>query len=108
MAGERRTLASVSPPRFPAATRDVSFWIAEAITADEQRAAMVAAAEPLLRELTVLEDFRDPRYVAAGKKGMLWTMTYRAVDRTLTDAEVDAAHARVVSALGAAHAISIR
>jgi len=39
---------------------------------------------------------------------MLWTMTYRAADRTLTDAEVDAAHARVVSALGAAHPISIR
>ena len=30
-------------------------------------------------------------------------MTYRAADRTLTDAEVDAAHARVVSALEAAH-----
>ena len=27
---------------------------------------------------------------------MLWTLTYRADDRTLTDAEVDAAHARVV------------
>jgi len=108
VAGERRAPASVSPPRFPAATRDVSFWIADTITADEQRAAMAAAAEPLLRELAVLEDFRDPRYVAPGKKGMLWTMTYRAADRTLTDAEVDAAHARVVSALGAAHPISIR
>ncbi len=109
VAGERRAPASVTPPRFPAATRDVSFWITDAITADEQRAAMAAAAEPLLRELTVLEDFRDPRYVAPpGKKGMLWTMTYRAADRTLTDAEVDAAHARVVSALGAAHPISIR
>ena len=108
VAGERRAPASVAPPRFPAATRDVSFWIAEAITADEQRGAMAAAAEPLLRELAVLEDFRDPRYVAPGMKGMLWTMTYRAADRTLTDPEVDAAHARVVSALGAAHAISIR
>ena len=32
---------------------------------------------------------------------MLWTLTYRADDRTLTDAEVDAAHARVVGALKA-------
>jgi len=69
---------------------------------------MTAAAEPLLRELAVLEDFRDPRYVAPGKKGMLWTMTYRADDRTLTDAEVDAAHARVVAALEAAESIAIR
>ena len=61
--------AAQSPPRFPAATRDVSFWIASSVTADEQRAAMAAAAEPLLRELAVLEDFRDPRYVAARQEG---------------------------------------
>jgi phenylalanyl-tRNA synthetase beta chain len=58
--------------------------------------------------LAVLEDFRDPKYVPAGKKGMLWTMTYRAADRTLTDAEADAAHARVVRALANLHAIEIR
>jgi phenylalanyl-tRNA synthetase beta chain len=69
---------------------------------------MDRAAEPLLRDLAVLEDFRDPRYAPAGKKGMLWTMTYRADDRTLTDAEVDAAHARVVAALQAAESIAIR
>jgi phenylalanyl-tRNA synthetase beta chain len=61
-----------------------------------------------LRELAVLEDFRDPKYVPAGKKGMLWTMTYRAADRTLTDAEADAAHARVVKALADLHPIEIR
>ena len=64
--------------------------------------------EPLLREIAVLEDFRDPRFVAPGKKGMLWTLTYRADDRTLTDAEVDAAHARVVAAVAHAFAIQIR
>jgi phenylalanyl-tRNA synthetase beta chain len=108
VAGERRAPKIVSPPRFPAATRDVSFWIGAEVTAAAQRAAMTAVVEPLLRELTVLEDFRDPRHVAAGKKGMLWTMTYRAPDRTLTDAEVDAAHAGVVAALAAKHAIEIR
>jgi phenylalanyl-tRNA synthetase beta chain len=95
-------------PRYPAATRDISFWIDLPVTSDAQRAALLSAAEPLLRELAVLEDFRDPKYAPAGKKGMLWTLTYRADDRTLTDAEVDAAHARVVAALGAAHPIAIR
>jgi phenylalanyl-tRNA synthetase beta chain len=107
-AGERRAARRDPPPRFPAATRDLSFWVAGAVSADEQRAAMVAAAEPLLRDLAVLEDFRDPKYVPPGKKGMLWTMTYRADDRTLTDAEVDAAHARVVAAVKGAHGIEIR
>ena len=108
VAGERRTPKSASPPRFPAATRDLSFWIDAPITVDDQRAAMLAVSEPLLSALAVLEDFRDPRYVPPGKKGMLWTMTYRAAERTLTDAEVDAAHARIVAALRASHSIEIR
>jgi phenylalanyl-tRNA synthetase beta chain len=108
VAGAGRPTRTVPVPRYPAATRDVSFWIDLPVTSDAQRAALLSTAEPLLRELAVLEDFRDPRYAPAGKKGMLWTLTYRADDRTLTDAEVDAAHARVVAALGAAHAISIR
>jgi phenylalanyl-tRNA synthetase beta subunit len=61
-----------------------------------------------LREVRILEDFRDPRYVPQGKKGMLWSMLYRAVDRTLTDAETDKAHERVVMALAAAFSIQIR
>ena len=102
------TIQAVAPPRFPAVTRDVSFWIDAAVAADAQRIAMRAAGETLLRELSVLEDFRDPRFVAPGKKGMLWTMTYRADDRTLTDEEVDAAHGRVVAALGRLLPIQIR
>ncbi len=108
IAGERRAVRSVAPPRFPASSRDVSFWIDDGVTADQQRALLAAAAEPLLRDLAVLEDYRDPRYAPAGKKGMLWTLVYRADDRTLTDVEVDAAHARIVAALEAAPSIVLR
>jgi len=97
-----------APPRFPAVTRDVSFWIDAAVSAESQRAAMRALAEPLLRDIAVLEDFRDPRFVPVGKKGMLWTLTYRADDRTLKDTDVDVAHAKVVASLGARHAIQLR
>ena len=97
-----------APPRFPAVSRDVSFWIGVAVPAAAQRARFLSAAEPLLADLAVLEDFRDPKYVPAGKKGVLWTMTYRAPDRTLTDAEADEAHRRVVACLAAAHPIQIR
>ena len=108
LAGARTPARSVPPPRFPASTRDLSFWVDEAVPSAAQRAAFLAAAEPLLRDLAVLEDFRDPKYAPAGKKGMLWSMTYRADDRTLTDAEADAAHARVVAALSGRLAITIR
>jgi phenylalanyl-tRNA synthetase beta chain len=106
--GARSHIRTAPPPRFPAVTRDVSFWIEVDVTAAAQKAAFSAPGEPLLRSLAVLEDFRDPRYTPAGKKGMLWTMTYRADDRTLTDAEVDAAHARVVKGLTEQKQIQIR
>jgi phenylalanyl-tRNA synthetase beta chain len=108
LAGGRRAIRSVPPPRFPAVTRDISFWIDVAITADEQRALLASPAGPLLRDLAVLEDYRDPKYAPAGKKGMLWSLTYRSDDRTLTDAEVDAAHAAVVAALKAVSSVVIR
>ncbi len=108
IAGERRPVRSVAPPRFPASSRDLSFWIDAAVSADAQRALLVSAAEPLLRDLAVLEDYRDPRYAPPGKKGMLWTLVYRAEDRTLTDLEVDAAHARIVAALKAAPSVVLR
>lgn len=97
-----------TPPRYPAIGRDVSFWIDASVPASAQRAAFLSAGEPLLGELAILEDFRDPKYTPVGKKGQLWTMTYRAVDRTLTDAEADQAHRRVVEALTATFSIQIR
>jgi phenylalanyl-tRNA synthetase beta chain len=108
VAGERHPVRSGAVPRFPASSRDISFWIDERVTAAEQRVLLSATAEPLLRGLRVLEDYRDPRYAPPGKKGMLWTLVYRADDRTLTDAEVDAAHARIVAALQAAPSVVLR
>ena len=108
LASAARPLRTSAPPRFPAISRDVSFWIEHSTPAAAQRVAFLSAAEPLLCDLAVLEDFRDPKYVPAGKKGVLWSMTYRAPDRTLTDAEADESHARVVAALSAAFPIQIR
>src|ERR1017187_4083266 len=108
LASASRTLRTSAPPRFPAVSRDVSFWIDVATPAAALRAAFLSAKEPLLCDLAVLEDFRDPKYAPPGKKGVLWSMTYRAVDRTLTDAEADEAHQRVVKSLAGRFSIQIR
>ncbi len=108
LASASRPLRTSSPPRFPAVSRDISFWIDVATPAAALRAAFLSAKEPLLCDLAVLEDFRDPKYAPPGKKGVLWSMTYRAADRTLTDAEADEAHQRVVKTLASAFAIQIR
>ena len=33
--------------------------------------------------MRILDDYREPGKVPPGKKGMLWSLTYRATDRTL-------------------------
>jgi phenylalanyl-tRNA synthetase beta chain len=108
LASAASPLRTSAPPRFPAVSRDVSFWIDLATPAAAQRAAFLSANEPLLCDLAVLEDFRDPKYAPPGKKGVLWTMTYRSADRTLTDAESDEAHKRVITALAESFSIQIR
>ena len=46
--------------------------------------------------------------LAAGKKSLALAIRYRAVDRTLTDAEADAAHARIVRRLALTFGAELR
>jgi len=93
----RRQMRAI--PNHPAVSRDLSFFVDAEVPAARVREVIAGANEPLVANLEVLEDFRDPKYVPAGKKGMLWSITYRAPDRTLTDREVDAAHEPLVDRL---------
>ena len=94
-------------PRYPAVTRDISLLMDEAVPAarvrqlidEAARQAAEQGAESLVERVAVLEDYRDPDNVPAGKKGMLWSITYRSTEGTLTDAQVDAAHEVIVARL---------
>lgn len=86
-------------PRFPAITRDVSLLLDADLPSSQVLAIIENCKEPLLASVQILEDYRDPKHVPEGKKGMLWTITYRVPDRTLTDKEVDKAHAAIESHL---------
>ena len=88
-------------PRFPAVVRDASFLVEVDRSSAEILRAVEALAIPLLAEAAPLEDYRDPAHVPVGQKSMLWSFTYRAADRTLTDAEVKKAHEGLVAALSA-------
>jgi phenylalanyl-tRNA synthetase beta chain len=88
-------------PRFPSVTRDLSFFVDAQVSAAHIRAALLEARDPLCVDVKVIEDFRDAGKVPAGKKGMLWSLVYRAADRTLTDAEVQSAHDALLTRLKA-------
>lgn len=95
-------------PRYPAITRDISIFVDEALPAGRVRAKIESIvntddvpknADSLLEHVAILEEYRDAANVPAGKKGLLWTITYRSPAGTLTDAEVDETHEALVAAL---------
>lgn len=85
-------------PKFPGSERDVSLLLAESIPAGRVADAIAAVAEPLVVGVRILEEYHDPK-LGEGNKSMLWSIAYRSPDRTLTDAEVDAAHGAIVARL---------
>ncbi|MEP6866098.1 MAG: phenylalanine--tRNA ligase subunit beta [Deltaproteobacteria bacterium] len=85
-------------PKFPGTERDVSLLLADSIPAATVQAVIAAVAEPLVTGVRVLEDYRDAK-LGAGMKSMLWSISYRSAERTLTEAEVEKAHEAIVARL---------
>ena len=85
-------------PRFPGSSRDISFFVDESVPSAAMKEIIVQSST-LIESVQVLEDYREAGKVPAGKKGMLWSVNYRAQDHTVTDAEVGREHERVLAAL---------
>jgi phenylalanyl-tRNA synthetase beta chain len=81
-------------PRFPAALRDVAVIVDEALPAERVVAEIQAAGGDLLCDVRLFDLYRGES-ISAGKKSLAYALTYQAVDRTLTDKEVDKAHKKI-------------
>jgi phenylalanyl-tRNA synthetase beta chain len=82
-------------PQFPAIRRDVAMLVPEATT-HEAVAKVVKQARPANLEKMELFDVFRGKTIVAGQKSVAYAFTYRHADRTLTDAEVNTAHEKLV------------
>lgn len=87
-------------PQFPASRRDVAMLVPEATTHEAVLAAVKQARPANLESVELFDVFRG-KHVPAGQKSLAYAFTYRGADKTLTDAEVNAAHAKLVEAFKA-------
>ncbi|HEX9696930.1 MAG TPA: phenylalanine--tRNA ligase subunit beta [Actinomycetota bacterium] len=87
-------------PRFPSVGRDLAVVAADDVPAAEIAAAVAEAAGPLLASVVPFDVYRGDQ-VAAGHRSVAFALQFRDPDRTLTDAEVDAAVARTLDAVAA-------
>ena len=82
--------------KFPAIQRDVAFVIPEGMEAGHMLEIVLGQHEDLL-ENVVIFDIYAGKGLEQGTKSLGLRFSYRALDRTLTDAEVNAVHERIVN-----------
>jgi len=83
-------------PQFPGIRRDVAMMVAENTTHDTVLD-VVRKTKPVNLESVELFDIFRGKNVPAGQKSVAYAFLYRAADKTLTDAEVNAAHDKLVA-----------
>ena len=72
-------------------TRDISIEVAKSMTHEDVLARIKALNPKNLAKITLKSIYEDEK-IEAGKKNMVYSLTYQAMDRTLTDDEVNKAH----------------
>jgi len=94
LALERVEWAPETPPRFPAVERDLAVVLPDTVAAAEAMALITASGGEYLREVRLFDVYRG-RQIPAGYHSLAFTLRFLALDRTLTDDEVNRALAGI-------------
>jgi phenylalanyl-tRNA synthetase beta chain len=93
----------VSPlPRFPSVARDIALLVDESLAAADLRETIRSAGTQALVQVREFDRYHG-KGIPDGKVSLAIRLTFRAADRTLTDAEVQDAMAAVLDAVRARH-----
>ena len=96
---ERLPMPLFSPPsRFPAVVRDMALLFDSALPAQAVLDALEAGKPPIARSIRVF-DLYQGQNVPAGRKSLAFRVVMQDTERTLTDAEADAARDSLVALL---------
>lgn len=82
-------------PQFPSVRRDIAMLVPELTTHDAVLGAVKQVKPQNLEGVELFDVFRG-KNIPSGQKSMAYAFTYRSAEKTLTDAEVNAAHEKVV------------
>jgi phenylalanyl-tRNA synthetase beta chain len=99
--------AFVSLPKYPAVQRDLAFAVPMTVPAARVEQVLRQEGGPYLRSI-VMFDLYTGKGMAPEERSIAWRLTFRADDRTLTDAEVNEIHRRLVEAVKKRLDIQIR
>ena len=89
---------TVPVPAFPPVLEDIAVIVDEETTAEKVVEVIRKAGGKLLTQVRLFDIYRGEQ-IGAGKKSMAYSLTYQALDRTLTDSEAAKVRQRIVQAL---------
>jgi phenylalanyl-tRNA synthetase beta chain len=99
--GRLPDMAAAPPSRHPAAERDLAVVVAEDRPAGEVEATIRVSGGPLLQSTSLFDVYRGAP-LGPQEKSLAFRLTFQAPDRTLAEAEVDAAVEAITRAIGSA------
>ena len=93
--------------RYPAISRDLALVVAEDLPSSELVAEVVALGGDLLESVSVFDRYQGPQ-VPQGRVSLGLRLRYREAGRTLTDADVEPIHQRIVERMAERYGAALR
>jgi phenylalanyl-tRNA synthetase beta chain len=90
-----------------AVSRDFAFVVSGDVTAAKLVKAVRDADKNLIRDVTVFDVYEGNK-IEAGKKSVALSVSLQPMDKSLTDAEIDAAAARITASVAKATGATLR
>jgi phenylalanyl-tRNA synthetase beta chain len=97
----------VPPSKFPPVVRDMALMVASGVPAQALLDAMEAEKPPIVRTVQLF-DLYQGQGLPAGSKSLAFRVVMQHTERTLTDAEADAARDELVALLGREFSATLR
>ena len=94
-----RQIAARSLPRYPAVERDFALVVDQAFSSQRIIDWIKDLKNPLIERVEAFDEYRGAP-ISEGKKSLAYKISYRADDRTLTDAEVNSLHQELIQRMG--------
>ncbi len=95
------------PPKYPSTSRDIAMVVDEDTLVGDIEKKIKEVGTEILKSVKLFDVYRGQQ-VEEGKKSVAFSLTYRHDDKTLTDEEADAVHAKVIETMKDAFKAVIR
>jgi phenylalanyl-tRNA synthetase beta chain len=87
--------------------RDLAVVVPTLVSASEVEATIRDAGTPLLDNALLFDRYVGPQ-ISGGAVGLTYSLTYRSLEKTLTDDEVNAVHQQVIERLHSQLGVALR